>query len=87
MSESATYEEAFERPAKRHSWGKADDYIVRLDDTPSGCAETERICKDCGMTRFTVHPPHGYPWHEWRAKGGDRVQLDSTPPCLAEAGG
>ena len=74
-------EEAFERPAQRHKWGEP---FARLDHTPSGCAETERTCKRCGMIRYTVHPPRGYPWHEWKAKGQRRVQLDQTPVCLGE---
>jgi hypothetical protein len=84
VTDAATHVEAFEPPARRHSWGKVDDYFTRLDNTPSGCAETERVCKRCGMTRITIHPPQGYPWHVWKPKGGERVQLDSTPPCLPD---
>jgi hypothetical protein len=81
MTDAPEIEEAFERPASRHRWG---DPFVRMENTPSGCVETERICKHCGMTRFTVHPPEGWPWTEWKAKGQMRVQLDQTPVCLGE---
>jgi len=84
MTDAPDIEETYERPTARHRWG---DPFARLENTPSGCAETERICKHCGMMRITVHPPEGYPWLEWKARGQKRVQLDQTPPCLPGATG
>lgn len=63
----------------RHRWGER---FTRLENTPSGCPQSERVCAHCGLVRITVHPPHGLPWREWRPKDGPQMQFEATPPCL-----
>lgn len=59
----------------RHRWGDPARLIDR----------TERTCAHCGLVKITVHPPHGYPWREWRHRDSPvRIALTTTPPCLQE---
>ncbi len=52
-----------------------------------GNERTERTCQNCGLVKITVHPPHGFPWREWRMRGGDEtIALTTTPPCLVGTG-
>lgn len=69
--------------APRHRWGER---FTRLDDTPSNCPQSERVCARCGLTRITVHPPSGLPWREWKPKGGTQMQFEMTPPCVEQSG-
>jgi len=67
-------------PQPRHRWGEA--VPITADRTPSGCEQTERACVICGMIKITVHPPHGFPWREWRHPKSDRqFPAEHTPPC------
>lgn len=69
--------------ARRHRY--RDDWRY-LDghDCPDGNSRTERPCAHCEIIKITVHPPHGYPWREWRTKGGNVYVGEATPPCLGE---
>lgn len=51
-------------------------------ESQDGNDRTERTCLHCGMVKITVHPPQGFPWHEWRTATGAVWQGDSTPPCV-----
>ena len=67
----------------RHKW--PDDKratVLVAHETPDGNERHERTCLQCGMTRITVVPPHGYPWHEWRTRDGQVWVGEATPPCL-----
>jgi hypothetical protein len=70
--------------ARKHSWG--DPKYIHPDSTPSGCRETEKACRNCGLIKITVHPPegpgNGYPYPAWRTKGGTRFPDNGlTPLC------
>ena len=83
MNERPEPQEVVDFRTPRHRWGEG---FTRLENTPSGCVETECVCKRCEMVRITVHPPAGFPWHEWKPKNSVRVQLDQTPPCFPGVG-
>ena len=55
-----------------HKWGDR----IPLD------TGTERTCQRCGLVRITIHPPHGFPWTEWRQGSGPQFALSTTPPCV-----
>jgi hypothetical protein len=55
-----------------HKWGER----VPLD------TGTERTCQRCGLVKITIHPPHGFPWIEWRKGTAPQIQLSTTPPCV-----
>jgi len=76
-------QETVERSSTRHRWGER---FTRLENTPSGCPQSERTCQrpGCGLVKITVHPPQGLPWREWRPKDGPQMALSSTPPCLVD---
>lgn len=64
----------------RHKWG--DPLRFAPEDRPSGCAQTERTCTQCGLVKVTVHPPRGVPWIEWRDwECREQKQQHGTPPC------
>ncbi len=63
----------------RHRWGEP---IAILENTPSGCQETERTCVQCGYVRITTHYPDGaFPGRAWRTRDGMRAEIEHTPPC------
>jgi hypothetical protein len=68
----------------RHAWDHANER--RLSSGPDGNARNERDCIHCGMTRITVIPPHGFPWHEWRTREGKVWVGEATPPCVERGG-
>ena len=68
--------------AGRHEWNDGAERRLAATDAGDGNARNERDCLHCGMTRITVIPPHGYPWHEWRTRDGQVWVGEATPPCL-----
>jgi hypothetical protein len=82
MSES---ESTVALPARRHRWLDCDEKRIAACDSPDGNDRTEKKCPVCGLVKITVHPPHGFPWREWRRKGGERVYGQATPPCIDAA--
>ena len=71
--------ESADAKAPRHHWGAA--YTVLPNDSHNGCELTQRICEICGLVKITVHPPEGFPYRQWRGKGGMLATLEHTPPC------
>jgi hypothetical protein len=66
----------------RHSWDHKKEQSIAACDTQSGCSETIRTCRSCGLIMITVHPPVGLPWHEFTQPGASaRIKLDHRPPC------
>jgi hypothetical protein len=66
----------------RHSWDSDNERHIAASDCASGCGETIRTCKSCGLIMITVHPPTGLPWHEFTQPGASaRIKLDHRPPC------
>jgi hypothetical protein len=43
----------------RHSWDHEKEQSIAACDTQSGCSETIRTCRSCGLIMITVHPPVG----------------------------
>lgn len=67
----------------RHKWPEDRHAKIFLaQETRDGLERHERTCIQCGMTRITVIPPVGWPWHEWRTKDGPVWVGEATPPCL-----
>ena len=69
----------------RHKWNHANERRLPAYDAKDGNARNERDCTQCGMTRITVIPPQGFPYHEWRCKDGGVWHGEATPPCLGVA--
>lgn len=67
---------------RRHSWNESNPVYLDGHDCTDGNDRTEKTCPKCRMVKITVHPPRGFPWHEWRTKDGKTWQGTSTPPCL-----
>lgn len=66
--------------APRHRWG--DALRLAACASVSGCDQTERTCRRCGLVCVTIHPPHhAKPWREWRKIGDVQVMVEGTPPC------
>lgn len=63
----------------RHRW--KDDEDPRPVLGADGLERKTPICIHCGMSRITVIPPYGFPWHEWKTVAGQNWQGELTPPC------
>jgi hypothetical protein len=73
-----------EHAAPRHCWSE-DVKRIAAADVPSGSGETIRVCSLCHMIMVTVHPTHGYPWHEFTMPGSSaRIKLSQRPACLGK---
>ncbi len=73
-----------EASAPRHTWSDDIKRIAAID-TGSGNGETIRMCTKCPLVMVTVHPPTGFPWHEFTMPGQtERIKLDHRPPCRSE---
>jgi hypothetical protein len=68
-------------PTPRHRWPPEPDRRIPACDSPDGNDRSEKECRHCGMVRVTVHPPQGFPWHEWRRSNGAVIKIEHTPPC------
>lgn len=68
--------------ARKHKWDRDKERRIAAIDCPDGNERTERDCVSCGLVKITVHPPHGFPWREWRTKDGGKWVGAGTPPCL-----
>lgn len=73
-----------------HSWDKDREQRIAADsgegDVVSlafsdGNARNIRVCRHCELKKFTVIPPHGYPWREWETPDGKHWRSETTPPC------
>lgn len=74
-----------EHTTLRHTW---NDDVTRIAacDTDSGNGETIRTCERCKMIMITIHPPTGFPWHEFTMPGSTaRIALSQRPPCVSQA--
>jgi hypothetical protein len=69
-----------EQKPRRHRWDNASEQ--RFAATDSQNAYNAKRCSLCGMTKYTVIPPHGFPWHEWATADGKSWSGDATPPCF-----
>jgi hypothetical protein len=68
-------------PPRKHKWNPP--VTILPSESFDGNERTERVCEHCGLTKITVHVPHGFPWREWRVRGGEvTIPLTTTPPCL-----
>jgi hypothetical protein len=66
---------------RKHRWGGPSTILPA--ESPDGNERTHRVCELCGLIKITVHPPHGFPWREWRMKDSSvSIPLTNTPPCL-----
>lgn len=63
----------------RHRWMDKPPVTFRDD---KGRERRDRVCQHCGMTRSTIIPPQGFPWHEWTTADGQTLVGESTPPCV-----
>ena len=70
-----------------HRWNDTPPVRLAAESFPDGNARTEKTCPKCGLVKITVHPPHGFPWREWRTREGKIWHGASTPPCLVQGGG
>lgn len=68
--------------SRRHRWNESDHVRISGIDCADGNDRTQKSCALCGLIKITVHPPHGFPWREWKTKDGKVWQGASTPPCL-----
>jgi len=67
---------------RKHNWDLDTERRIAAAEFPDGNGRTIRVCKLCGLSRITVHPPHGYPWPEFLYPGAKLpFQCDHTPPC------
>jgi hypothetical protein len=74
-----------------HSWDKdreqriaaaaGEGAVVSLAFA-DGNARNIRVCKHCGIKKFTVIPSDGWPWREWETPDGKHWRSERTPPCL-----
>jgi hypothetical protein len=65
-----------------HRWDHDNEKHIAAADNTSGCGETIRTCLACSLVMITVHPPTGFPWHEFTMPGASaRIKLDHRPPC------
>ena len=76
----ADHRQTEDHSVSRHKWGEC--VSISGFDTATGNDQSERACLLCGLVKITVHPPHGFPWREWRARGQEQVKIDATPPCV-----
>ncbi len=68
----------------RHKWSDDVKHLA-AGDTESRNGETIRVCTKCPLIMVTVHPPIGFPWHEFTMPGQtERIKLDHRPPCRCE---
>lgn len=67
---------------RKHKWDHDHERRAAAIDYADGNARNEKRCLQCGITRVTVIPPHGHPWHEWRTKTGAVYPGEATPPCI-----
>jgi hypothetical protein len=67
---------------RRHKWNEGEPRYISASESGDGNERTEKTCSACGLVKITVHPPHGFPWHEWRHRSGHSIALSATPPCI-----
>lgn len=68
----------------RHRWDHDATKHLAASEFPDGNGRTLRVCKQCGMTKITVHGTDGTFWHEWKTKVGTVWTGEATPPCLGD---
>lgn len=69
-------------PTPRHRWPASHDREIPACESPDGNDRNEKDCRNCGITRITVHPPEGFPFHQWRKPDGFVLPISRfTPPC------
>ena len=66
----------------RHEWDHDSEKRIAACATHDGNARNARGCIKCRMTKVTVIPPYGLPWHEWVTQDGKTWIGEATPPCL-----
>jgi hypothetical protein len=72
-----------EAAVMRHKWDLDREQRLAADCFADGCGRTIRVCVHCGMKKKTVHPPQGFPFHEWQtADGATQWRSEMTPPCV-----
>lgn len=64
-----------------HRWDHASERRFPHTETADGCARNEVDCLLCGITKITVMPPQGFPYHEWRTKDGAGMVWTRRPEC------
>jgi hypothetical protein len=79
MTDSTT---SLDAPLRRHRWNEIEPLRLSGQFTTDGNDRTVKTCAACGLQKITVHPPHGFPWNEWRSRRGHVLRMLSTPPCI-----
>lgn len=70
---------------RKHKWNHP--VTILPSQSHDGNERTERVCEFCQLVKITVHPPHGFPWREWRHRESAMcMPLTVTPPCLPATG-
>jgi hypothetical protein len=68
----------------RHRWDIHREQRRAADCFADGCGRTIRVCANCGLRKVTVHPPQGFPFHEWMTPDDQIWRSEMTPPCFIE---
>ena len=67
--------------AGNHKWDYENEKRIAAVDAPDGCDRNEKSCILCGITKVTILPPHGFPYHEYRV-GSAQMVWTRRPECV-----